>query len=137
MVHPVRVTDFPTRRARPRRRLLAVLAVTVILALGLGLVGYYAAYRVFPWSSYPSRLHVCNRDFQTTSAPQTRAAITQQGYHLVRDGDLPGWLNNQQLWSFNSVNGQAAEALPGGCHVVMWMRGGPDSYKSYELEGGP
>lgn len=109
----------------------------VLVAIGAVLLWYRGTYDVWPWSTYPGTLHVCGRYFQPQGSPETRAQIAKRGYHLIRHGDVPGWLNAAQVWTFDTVDGQQTQALPGGCHVGMWVRGGGDSFGPYALEGGP
>jgi hypothetical protein len=40
------------------------------------------------------------------------------------------------LWTFDTVDGQVTDDLPGGCHVVMWIQGGDHRFPDYELDGG-
>jgi hypothetical protein len=41
------------------------------------------------------------------------------------------------LWTFDTVDGQVTDDHPGGCHVAMWIHGGGDRFRDYELESGP
>jgi hypothetical protein len=118
-------------------RLIVLLVGAVCAAAIATLIGYRTSYDVWPWAAYPSTLHACGRDFQPDGRPESRGHIAKQGYHLVRHGDVPGWLNGAQAWTFDTVDRQQTDPLPGGCHVVMWVRGGTDSFKPYVLEGGP
>ena len=80
----------------------------------------------------------CGRDFVPQGAPETRAEVTNDGYHLVRmPGDLQGWFNHGSLWTFDTINGESSQALPGGCHVLMWVRSSAGAYRPYTLSGGP
>lgn len=124
----------PKRHAWPRLAGLLIGAL-VLIAAGVVIVDR-GAFHVWPWSTYPTRLHVCGRDFQPVDAVETRAQIQRQGYHLIRHGDVPGWPNDAPVWTFDTSGGQLTTALPGGCHVVMWVQGGSDSFKPYSLEGG-
>jgi hypothetical protein len=129
-----------SHRSRPLAwRRWAPLAISLVLtvAWGIALLGYRVAYDAWPWSAYPSTLHACGRDFQPAGHPLGRAGIADQRYHLVRHGRVPGWFNRPEVWTFDTVAGEQTHALPGGCHVVMWVREGADSYRPYSLEGGP
>lgn len=125
----------PSERSRPRRaakRWIITAAVLALLACGLLLVGSRAAYDEWPWSSHPSTLHVCGRDYIDEGA-QTRSQIVANGDHLVRVGSVPGWLNTGELWTTHvgaALNGTT-------CHVVMWVRTGTDTFEAYALSGGP
>lgn len=134
--------SYETRRTivvqhvKRRRRGLTSTAVAVV-ALAIALVAYRGANNVWPWSTYPSILHLCDRDFQPDGAAQTPSQIAAQGYHLVRHGDVPGWFNNAPVWKYDAVDGQPTQPVAGGCSVVLWVQGGPSTYQLYALLGGP
>lgn len=108
-------------------------AIAVLILAGIALIGNYGAYHEWPWSTYPSRLSVCGRDFQPEGRPQTRAQIARTDPSpLARIGDVPGWLNSGELWAHANE-----PPFTGICRVVMFVRGGPDQFKVYALEGGP
>lgn len=123
-----------TKAFAPRRWAIVGIALALVVA-GLGLVGYRGATHRWPWAASSTTLHVCGRDFEPQGASESRAQIAHEGYHLIRYGRTPG--GGQELWSFDSVEGQHADPLPGGCHVVMWVRAHPDDFQAYVLLGGP
>ncbi len=115
---------------------VAIVAVA-LLVVGGALVVYNHVYRAWPWSTYPNPLQACGRDFQAAGPNVSRAEITRQGDHLVRHGDAPGILNTSPVWTTNAEDGTRLQLLPGGCDAVMWVQGGPDTFRPYSLEGGP
>ena len=129
----------PRREARHNVgiRVTVGLLVTLLVAAAAVVIGYRLTYDMWPWSTYPGTLHACSRDFEPTENVESRAQIAAKGYHLVHHGDVPGWSNNAQVWTSDTVMGEPTEALAGGCHVVMWVRGGADAFKAYQLEGAP
>ncbi len=120
------------RRRWSVKRWIITTAVVVLIGGGLLLVGSRAAYDEWPWSSYPSQLHVCGRDF-INEGSETRGQIAAPGDHLVRVGSVPGWLNHAELWT-TSVGAPLNGTY---CHVVMWVRTGANEFESYALSGGP
>ena len=101
--------------------------MTVVLLAGIALIVSYGAYKEWPWSTYPSRLYACDRDFQAGGPPQTRAQIARtDASPLVRIGDVPGWLNSGELWAHAGT-----PPFSGICRVVMYVRGGADQFKAY------
>lgn len=128
--------DYPTQRMTgifSGWRWPAVAAVVAALAVIVTLLVSYLAYDEWPWSTYPSQLNACGRNFQSAGPPQTRAQIfADQRDDIVRIGDVPGWLNHGQLWALSGD-----EPFSERCRVVMYVRGGPDAFKPYDLVGGP
>jgi hypothetical protein len=114
------------------KRSISVATALVLVGGGLLLIGSRAAYDQWPWSAYPSTLHVCGRDF-IDEGSETRSQIVGSGGHLIQVGSVPGWLTHGELWTTTlgaPLNGTY-------CHVVMWVRTGPNLFESYALSGGP
>ena len=119
---------------RGRRRWWPFASAALVVVTGSCLLVSYGAYREWPWSAYPSRLHVCGRDFFPSAGSQSREQIAARGDDIGKVGDVPGWFNTGELWGTS-----LGEPLTPGseCHVVMWVRVGKDAFKEYALSGGP
>lgn len=110
----------------------------VRIALGVGvliiaaLLIDYAMYREWPWSTYPSTLKACGRDFQKAGTPETRDQIEAGHAKLVRVGDIPGWFNQGDLWAHEDQ-----PPFTGNCRLVMFVHGDGDEFQEYDLVGGP
>jgi hypothetical protein len=116
-----------------QRRWPSVLVALLVIASGIGLLVSYRTYDEWPWSTYPSQLHACGRDFQSSSRPQTHAQlIAFDSTDIVKVGQVPGWFNSGELWAYRNE-----QPFSGICRVVMFVRGGADEFESYELVGGP
>lgn len=127
---------YQVSRGRWLRRALTAIALTVLVLAVASLV-YRRANRVWPWSTYPTILHICNRDFAPQTPAQTPSEIASQGYHLVRHGNVPGWFNSAPVWGYDAVDGHNIHRPTGGCPAVVWVQGGSTTYQPYVLQGGP
>jgi hypothetical protein len=130
-----------TKLSSPDRKLTGVLhglswpvrIAIVFMAVVVGsLVISYAMYREWPWSTYPSTLKACGRDFEKLGPPETREHIEAGHAKLVRVGDMPGWFNQGDLWASEGM-----PAFAGNCRVVMYVHGDHDQFQRYDLVGGP
>ena len=119
-------------RAATKSVLAAGIVVVLALAVGAYLMWWNHRYNEYPWSSYPSSLSWCGRDWQAAGA-QTRADIFQNDDDFRQAGDLPGWLNHGQIWT-SRENG----AVPfTRCRISdVWVRIGSDRFELMALEGG-
>jgi hypothetical protein len=123
------LTD-PRRRKWSRRWLLALVSIAALITALALVLDSRVTYKEWPWSSYPSVLHVCGRDFQNDGRESTQQ-IAESGQHLIPLGSVPGWLNHGQL-STTTTGG----ILPGThCHTGMWVRLSSHTYEVYDLEG--
>jgi hypothetical protein len=118
---------------RSRRRWLIWAVAGVAIASGGSLVASYGLYREWPWSAYPSALHVCGRDYLPSAGTRSRHQIEAAGESIKKVGTVPGWLNHGDLWGPT-----AGPPLTTGtrCYFVMWVRTESDTFKEFVLSGG-
>ena len=113
-----------------------IAAIALVVAAAMVTAGYRTHYGTWPWSTFPDQLRVCGRQFNPQGPGTTKTQLTSEGYHLVRHGSTPAWFHRHELWTFDTVNRQVTTALPGGCHVVMWIQD-RSNYRPYVLSGSP
>jgi len=112
------------------------MAAGLLVSAGVGLASYRFEYDVWPWSTYPSELNVCGQTFVPLDAPETRAQITHEGFRMFRFGDVPGWFNDEEIWTYDLLHGKPIGPWGEPCRDIVWVRGGPDAYRSYNIPSG-
>jgi len=106
-----------------------------VLAAGIFAVWYRSTYNVWPGERASDRVHWCGRDYDYLGGPaQTWRQISGRA-PARREGTYPplAW-SPQQL--FAAVY-PAAERSPYSCAELVYLRTGPDQYRTYSLDGGP
>jgi len=124
-----------------------VLAAAVIIALGVGSLGYRKAYGAW-WPQSPDRLTYCGRSYATDhSLVLTRAGVAKASsrtglpgeapYPLVTVGRVPPVIGQPLLASVTpeSTRQMSDPQLP--CAMGVFLKTGPDAYTGYGLLGGP
>jgi hypothetical protein len=112
-------------------RMSGALALLLVVA-GVVLLWSWHAYKQWPWSSDPSPLHWCGRDYSPQGA-QTRATIVRhESGTFHKAGDLPGRLNHGEVWTTDPGNGCGA-VVP----VGFWVKVSDDRFEEMVLEGSP
>ncbi len=136
--------------AEPKRGLLVGrfvvvgLAAVLIAACVVGAMAYRVAYGTFVFWADPPRISWCDRDYLLSpNTVLTQSAVEQQ--RVALGGDEPYSL--VQVATVPPVVGQPAFAfvtpeatrdrLNVPCAMVLYLQTGPDSYRPYELSGGP
>lgn len=107
----------------------------IIFAAGAYAAWYRTTYNVWPVQGASSRVHWCDRDYQTDGGPaQTWQAISAASGAPIRAVGLypPLAWSGRQLYA-PVVPG----ARPGACGTAVYLRTGPDGYQAYTLLGGP
>jgi hypothetical protein len=111
------------------------LLTLVIVAAGFFVAWYRVTYNVWPVQGASSRVHWCERDYETGGGPgQSWQAITTGSRWPIRAVDwYPplGW-SRQQLFAPIFPGAQ-----PGDCGTAVYLRTGPNAYQAYALLGGP
>lgn len=122
------------RSARFRTTVAYALTLT-IFAAGAYTAWYRTTYNVWPVQGASSRVHWCERDYETGGglARTWRDISATSEYPIRAVGRYPllAW-SPQQL--FAPV---APDARPGSCATAVYLRTGPDAYQAYGLLGGP
>lgn len=114
------------RRKRHRIYWAIGLPLVALLAFLVAAVISYGEYQEWPWSTYPTFLQYCGRQFQPAGGEVTRADLPA-GVHKI--DDLPGWLNSGEIW--NDEPCRHPDNLDG-----VWVRGDNGRFKGYGLIGG-
>ena len=122
-----RVTGVFAKWRWPARTALALVVVPALV-----LIGNFFVYHEWPWSPYPSEMHLCGRYYTASGPPQSRAQLVEDG-PITLVGDVPGWLNQGTLWRYRND-----PPFPSGgvCRMVMLVQGGPDQFRRYVGPGG-
>jgi hypothetical protein len=108
----------------------------VVVAAGIFALWYRQTYNVWPGQAASARVHWCGRDYQYQGGTQNWRQITSQARWPVRAvSRYPplGWAR-QQL--FAAIYPGALQS-PSSCATLVYLRTGPDRYRTYSLEGGP
>jgi hypothetical protein len=90
-------------------------------------------YKQWPWSSYPDPLRWCGRDYAPQGS-QTRAEVLRAQPHadFHKAGNVPGWLNQGEVWTTDPGNG-CADVVP----VGFWVKLSDDRFEVMVIEGSP
>ncbi len=107
----------------------AVAVVVVSVCVVISVVSF-AVWREWPWSSYPSQLHYCGRDYLGPGVANSPSEVAARGAHKV--GDVPNWFNGGEVWAVYAP-GQAVES----CGTEVWVRSTSGGFRAYGLSGGP
>jgi hypothetical protein len=122
-------------RAERRQQAIALALIALLFAVGGFIMWYRGTYNVFPGQSADSRVHWCNRDYDSDGVPPQSLRQIEAGATSpvqVVENYPPLALHRDQL---------LAEIYPGphtySCAVAVYLRTGQDRYAGYELSGGP
>jgi hypothetical protein len=139
--------NIPSRPVGGRRIAAGValsLAAVLVLAGFVGEVVYGAAYGTLAFWSVPPQISWCGRTYLPSTGPalslaavqQQRAALPgDQPYPVVQVARIPPLVGRRLL---ASVTPQASrDRLNVPCAMVVYLETDPDSYRPYELSGGP
>jgi hypothetical protein len=125
------------------RRVIAVIAVTAVLAGVGGALAYRNAYGTFAWWSDPARISWCGRVYlRGDGTIFTRSAIEQQRAALPTDEPY-AVTTVATIQPFGDpvlaavVSEAARQSLNIPCAMVVYLETGPDEYRPYVLSGGP
>jgi hypothetical protein len=118
-----------------------VLALMVVAAAGFT-AWYRQAYNVWPGQGASGRVHWCGRNYESFGGPpRSWPQITSQQpvpVHAVGQYPPLGLWSRQELFAAaKSKSLRLAVSKSLVCAMVVYLRTGPDEYRSYSLEGGP
>jgi len=134
---PVLPPRFP--RARLWTMVGGGLLGLAVLAAGILVVWYRSTYNVWPGEQASQRVHWCGRDYDGGGGAdpvQTWRQISAQAPWPIRpEGSYPPLTWSPQRL-FAAVY-PAADRSPYSCAELVYLRTGPDQYRTYSLLGGP
>ncbi len=111
-------------------------ALLVLACAGIFTFWYRSVYNVLPLQGASGRVHWCGRDYEGGGPLLTyQQAQAQAGFPLQAEGLYPPLaLSRDALLAAAYPAGQKS---PDSCATLVFLRTGPDAYRSYALEGGP
>jgi hypothetical protein len=126
------------------RRGVVGLAALATAACLVGMVAYRVTYGTFAFWADPTRISWCGRDYlpgqhgllSYAEVEQRRAALSgDQPYPLAQVATVPPVVGDPVLASVTPQETRDRLRVP--CAMVLYLQTGPDSYRPYELSGGP
>ena len=123
---------------RHRRDLTAGVLIAVVLGAGAFVFWYRATYNVLPGQAASTRVHWCGRDYESTGGTVNWGQASIQEHTgvegpIVLVGHYPPLGHQAALYAIpvRPLNDGAP------CATDIYLKAGPDRYRSYVLEGGP
>ena len=111
-----------------------------LLALAVvATIWYRQTYDVWPGQEASARVHWCGRYYENSGgAPKTWPQITSQQRLPIRPvGRYPPLgLSRQELFAATPPEPRASVSPPAPCPATVYLRTGPDDYRTYSLQGG-
>lgn len=123
---------------RHRRDLTGGVLIVAVLAAGAFVFWYRATYNVLPGQGASTRVHWCGRDYEWTGSTVTWGQASAQE-HIDVEGPIVLVGHYPPLGRQAALYAVPVRPLDDGapCAMDIYLKAGPDRYRSYDLEGGP
>jgi hypothetical protein len=105
---------------------LLALAVIVVVAVVVVLLGWKVLHQT-PWMGAPDQVNVCGRRYYAADVPPVRREVALREAPQVV-GTVKTWRGAKRVWGVRGVT---------TCGLGVYVETEPDTFRGYQLSGGP
>lgn len=134
------MTGVSASTAGPGTHFVARIAAGLLGLAVVAAIWYRQTYDVWPGQEASARVHWCGRNYENSGGPpKTWQQLTSQERLPIRPvGRYPPLgLSRQDVFAATSPAPRASASPPPPCPTTVYLRAGPDDYRTYNLQGGP
>jgi hypothetical protein len=132
------ITGVSASTAGPRPHLAARIAAGILALAVVAAIWYRQTYSVWPGQEASARVHWCGRNYESSGgSAKTWPQVTSPGRLPVRPVAKypPLGLSRQELFAAVPPVQRSSVSPPPPCPATVYLRIGPNDYRSYSLQG--